>query len=100
MTEYQVATTDLFESWYSALDLSVANRVARSIDRMKDGNLGHYSPIRRFPGIYERRETYGGGIRIYFAWDGDTVIILLGGGNKSSQRRDIERAYQVWQSYH
>jgi putative addiction module killer protein len=66
---------------------------------MRDGNLGHHSPVRGFPDVHERRETYGGGIRIYFAWDGSTLIILLGGGNKSSQRRDIERAYQAWQSY-
>ena len=97
--QYQVRTTAQFEAWHRTLDQSIANRVARSIDRMRDGNLGHYSPIRGFPGVHERRETYGGGVRIYFAWDGPALIILLGGGDKSSQRRDIERAYQVWQSY-
>ncbi|MCY3691757.1 MAG: type II toxin-antitoxin system RelE/ParE family toxin [Chloroflexota bacterium] len=96
---YQLQTEAPFDSWYYGLDGSIRRRIAATLDRMASGNLGDYRPLRNAPGIYERRLTFGGGIRIYFAWDGPTLIILLGAGNKSSQLQDISAARSTWESY-
>ena len=50
-------------------------------------------------GVMERRVDFGPGYRIYFAWDGPMLIILLGGGDKSNQRNDIDRAKERWRNY-
>ena len=49
--------------------------------------------------VIERWVHFGPGYRLYFAWDGPTLIILLGGGDKSSQRNDITSARARWQDY-
>ena len=97
--QYQIKTEAPFVAWYRGLDPSIRRRIAATLERMESGNLGDYRPLRNAPGIYERRLTFGGGIRIYFAWDGPTLIILLGAGDKSSQRQDIEAAKATWQGY-
>lgn len=64
---------------------------------MSDGNTGD---IRHVGGaVIERRVHFGPGYRLYFAWDGPTLIILLGGGDKSDQRNDIANARARWQDY-
>ena len=92
LMKYEVRTAAQFDAWFDTLDNSLSRRIYDVIVRMRQGNLGDYRTLRNAPGIYERRLTFGGGIRMYFAWSGPTLIILLGGGNKSSQRRDIEMA--------
>ena len=64
---------------------------------MEDGNLGDVRGVGE--GVMERRVDFGPGYRIYFAWDGPTLVILLGGGDKSSQRDDIDRAKERWRDY-
>ena len=64
---------------------------------MADGNLGDVRGVGE--GVMERRVDFGPGYRIYFAWDGPTLVILLGGGDKSSQRDDIDRAKERWRDY-
>ena len=51
-------------------------------------------------GVRELRIPEGKGYRLYYAWDGDTVVILLCGGDKSTQERDIETAKRYWRQYH
>ena len=53
-----------------------------------------------FPLVRELRIPEGKGYRLYYAWDGDTVVILLCGGDKSTQERDIETAKRYWRQYH
>ena len=50
-------------------------------------------------GVFECRIDFGPGYRLYFAMDGDTLIVLLGGGTKKRQQRDIERAKNHWREY-
>ena len=64
---------------------------------MEQGNLGDVRSVGE--GVIERRADFGPGYRIYFAWDGPTLIILLGGGDKGSQRNDIARAKGRWREH-
>ena len=72
-------------------------RITRILDRMTEGNLGDSHGVGE--GVVERRIHFGPGYRIYFAWDGPTLIILLGGGDKSDQRDDIARAKENWRDH-
>ncbi|MDE2786608.1 MAG: hypothetical protein OXL37_08095 [Chloroflexota bacterium] len=64
---------------------------------MTEGNLGDSHSVGE--GVVERRIHFGPGYRIYFAWDGPTLIVLLGGGDKSDQNDDIARAKESWRDY-
>ena len=64
---------------------------------MENGNLGDVRSVGE--GVSERRIDFGPGYRMYFAWDGPTLILLLGGGDKSSQRRDIAGAKACWREH-
>lgn len=63
------------------------------------GNFGDAKIIQNAEGIWELRIDYGPGYRIYFGKDGKTVVILLIGGEKKSQNRDIRKAKQYWLEY-
>lgn len=65
--------------------------------RLERGNLGDAKSVG--DGVVERRITFGPGYRIYFGRDGATLVILLGGGNKQRQDRDIETAKRRWNDY-
>lgn len=86
-----------FYLWLEDLDQPVSHRIQRVIARMEAGNLGDVRNVG--DGVVERRVNFGPGYRIYFAWDGSTLIVLLGGGDKSDQSSDIVRARQRWQDY-
>ena len=64
---------------------------------MEAGNLANVRGVGR--GVLECRIDFGPGYRVYFGRDGDTLIILLGGGTIAGQQRDIEGARQLWQEY-
>lgn len=64
---------------------------------MKRGNLGDSKAVG--DGVLERRIDYGPGYRIYFGRDGDRVVVLLGGGTKKRQAKDIEDARARWSDY-
>ncbi len=84
--------------WLKKLsDLTTIARIRARIDRLEEGNLGNYKPLGT--GIFEFKFDFGSGYRVYFAVDGDEIILLLMGGDKSSQRRDIEKARQYWTDY-
>lgn len=68
-----------------------------AIERMKQGNFGDHKSVGA--GVVERRIDYGPGYRIYFGRDGETLVILLGGGTKKRQAQDIEFAKGCWKSY-
>lgn len=74
--------------------------IAQVNNRVRRLALGHYGDCKRVAkGVYELRIHYGPELRVYFAEQNQTIIILLLGGDKSSQRRDIKKAIAYWQEY-
>lgn len=90
----EIRKTDLFASWLDALrDIHARARVQARIERMATGNFGDMKAVGE--GVSELRIDYGPGYRIYFTKRGSQLIILLVGGDKSSQRRDIQTAQRL-----
>ena len=87
-----------FTEWYDSIrDEEVENRIGRRLDRIRDGNFGDYRSVGE--GVFELRFHFGPGYRIYFGEVGNTIVLLLCGGDKSSQARDIARAKRYWSIY-
>ena len=86
-----------FANWFGGLDATAAAKVTTAVRRME---LGHFSNVKGVgTGIFEYRIDFGPGYRVYFGKDGDTVVILLGGGTKKRQHRDIATAQERWEDY-
>lgn len=86
-----------YTQWlYSLRDKVLKNRIETREDRIRFGNYGDH---KRFLGIIELRLDFGKGYRIYCAEDGDKVVVLLIGGDKGSQYKDIQRALEYWRDY-
>jgi len=89
-----VVTTSTFDRWLSGLqDRAARARILARIDRMEDGNFGDFKPVGQ--GVSEMRIHHGPGYRIYFAQRGPEWVILLAGGDKSTQRADIKAALKL-----
>ena len=86
-----------FGRWFDDLDAGAAARVRMALARMEAGNLSNVRGVGS--GVLERRINVGPGYRVYFGRDGETLIVLLGGGTKARQQRDIEDAREFWQEY-
>ena len=92
----ELLQTQNFQRWLAGLrDLRARSRVLARIERLRSGNPGHIKPVRG--GLSELRIPYGPGYRVYMKRRGQTLVILLAGGDKSSQTRDIERAIALAQ---
>ena len=85
-----------YADWFQSLDPTAAAKISVVKIRMEQGNL---SNVKWFRGIGEFRIDWGSGYRIYVAKDGEKIIILLGGGTKKGQQKDIEQAVQLWENY-
>lgn len=102
MYEVRVYTTrdgkDMFAAWLHALrDVKVQRAVLRRRDRMAEGNFGDHKSCGG--GIWELRIDMGPGYRIYYALASLRVVLLLLGGDKTSQASDIARAKDCWQDW-
>lgn len=87
-----------FKDWYEDLDRSLQMRVEARLARISAfDNLGDHKNLK--DGIFELRFILHAGIRIYFGLEQDKIIILLIGGNKNSQTKDIEKAKYFWKIY-
>ena len=86
-----------FERWFSALDAAAAVKVSVGLARLGQGNLSNVKGVGE--GVLEYRIDWGPGYRVYFGRDGDVVVILLMGGTKQRQQRDIETAQALWGDY-
>jgi len=90
----EVLQTEEFQSWFAGLrDLKAADRIAVRIRRLSLGNPGDVKSVG--DGVSEMRVDHGPGYRIYFVQRGSEIFILLCGGDKHSQNRDIERAKKM-----
>lgn len=88
-----------FSDWETGLDKKMRAIVMKRLDRIKLSNFGDAKRIQSGNGIWELRIDHGPGYRIYFGKEENTVIILLTGGSKKSQTRDIAKAKQYWLKY-
>lgn len=88
--------TSPYAEWFGRLDAAAATKVTTATVRMEQGNL---SNVKWFRGIGEYRIDWGPGYRIYLVKDGLKIIVLLGGGTKKGQQKDIERALALWEDY-
>lgn len=90
----QVLKSDVFAKWLDGLkDRRAAARVIVRIERLALGNSGDIKPVGS--GVSELRIDYGPGYRLYLARKGSTVVILLCGGDKTTQQRDIAKAIKM-----
>ena len=88
---YSVIETESFAEWVDNIrDMPTRIRLRRRVNKAKLGNLGDIKAVG--DGIWEMREFFGPGWRMYYIQRGDVQIVMLGGGDKSSQERDIAAA--------
>ena len=86
-----------FEEWFASLNAQAAAKVAVALARLEQGNLSNAKGVGE--GVLEYRIDWGPGYRVYFGRDGDVLVILLTGGTKQRQQRDIETAKTSWTDY-
>jgi putative addiction module killer protein len=86
-----------FDRWFEGLDNNNQVRIVTALDRLERGNFS--TAKGGGCGAFELRLDFGPGYRIYFGKDGETLVILRGGGTKRRQQADIEAALTLWQEY-
>ncbi len=90
----KIYTTEAFDGWFASLrDKQSARRIQARIDRAEEGNFGDHKSVGE--GVSEMRIHHGPGFRVYFTLRGLEIVILLAGGDKSSQTKDIELAHDL-----
>jgi len=90
---YVVKTLPEFDAWLDGLkDRTTRLRLARRLDKAQRGNLGDVKPLGS--GVFEMREFFGSGWRMYYLQRGNVLIVMLGGGEKSTQKADIAAAFE------
>jgi putative addiction module killer protein len=89
-----IHATDLFLEWFAGLcDKQAMRRIQARIDRAEDGNFGDCEPVGE--GVSEMRIHHGPGYRVYFTQRSMEIVILLAGGDKSTQASDIKTALKL-----
>ena len=86
-----------YAKWFNRLNAPAAARVVTALVRMEHDNFSNTKRIGG--GVLECKIDFGPGYRIYFGRDGDSIVILLGGGTKNRQQNDIEAAKVLWKEY-
>ena len=86
-----------FQRWFSSLGSKAALKVRTVVAQMEAGNLGDHKSVGG--GVWERRINFEKGYRVYFAKDGNELVILFCGGTKARQQSDIDRAKGYWSEY-
>ncbi|MBR2124507.1 MAG: type II toxin-antitoxin system RelE/ParE family toxin [Acetobacter sp.] len=94
MTKYTIEQTDTFEQWFDDLrDKNARSRITKRLRRVEEGNFGDHKNLGG--GISELRFKNGPGYRLYYTERKGIIVILLVGGDKSTQSRDIEKAREL-----
>ena len=86
-----------YKVWFDGLNSQAAAKVATALTRLALGNFSNIKGVGS--GVFEVRIDFGPGYRVYFGKDGERLVILLGGGTKKGQSRDIRAAIANWQDY-
>lgn len=86
-----------YAEWFDTLPAQAAAKIAIQKLRLEQGNMSSVEGVGE--GVLEKKIDWGPGYRIYFGKDGDELILLLGGGTKKRQQRDIETAQERWKDY-
>jgi len=87
-----------FEEWLNELkDGALQRAIDARLARVEDGNFGDHKSVGE--GVFELRIPKGPGLRVYYGLDGPRVVVLIGGGDKSTQKKDILRAQQLFKEY-
>lgn len=86
-----------YGDWFNQLNADAANKVTTAVYRLELGNFSNVEPVGE--GVSEYKIDFGPGYRIYFGIAGNELIILLAGGSKKRQNKDIENAKKYWQQY-
>jgi putative addiction module killer protein len=96
---YRTATGVIpYRAWFDSLKDKLAKAHIRNhIDRAQDGNFGKHRSVGG--GVVELKIDFGPGYRVYLGQDGNDLIILLSGGDKSTQDKDVRLAQEYWQDY-
>lgn len=96
---YQTASgKQPFREWILSLPLITRAKLNTQINKLRNSDFTNYKRLKG-SSIYELRIHVDGGYRVYFGKDGEEIIVLLAGGDKSTQERDIKRAVKLWQDY-
>jgi putative addiction module killer protein len=91
---YSIKVLPEFTSWLNSLKDGVTRiRLARRLDKAQRGNLGDVKAVGE--GVFEMREHFGPGWRLYYVQQGQTLIVILAGGDKSTQSADIAKAIKL-----
>ena len=89
--DYKLRSTKQFDKWFARLkDSSVKIRVLARLDRVENGNFGDFAQVGT--GLFELRFFFGSGLRIYYTIQENRMVLLLAGGDKSTQSMDIKKA--------
>ena len=92
--KFKIKTTNIFDQWLSGLkDKMTVSRIMARIYRMEQGNMGDVKTVGQ--NLFEMRFFFSSGYRIYYTIKGKTVVLLLCGGDKSTQKNDIEKAKKI-----
>ncbi|MGI9169102.1 MAG: type II toxin-antitoxin system RelE/ParE family toxin [Caulobacteraceae bacterium] len=91
------ADRSAFGDWFGRLDARAAARITTALTRLGQGNFSNVAPVGE--GVSEHKIDFGPGYRIYFGREGREMIILLGGGTKKRQQRDIDAARSLWAEF-
>lgn len=97
VVEYLTLGVSPFAKWFSGLDARAAAKVTVALYRLEQGNVSNIKGVGK--GVSEYKIDFGPGYRIYFGQEGDELVILLGGGAKKTQEKDIQIARMLWAEY-
>ena len=93
----EIRKTEVYAKWIDGLrDIRARARILVRIERLAGGNPGDVRPVGE--GVSELRVDYGAGYRVYFKRQGNELIVLLAGGDKGSQSKDIRKALELAQN--
>ena len=95
---YEEDGKDIIKNWLKSLkDFKARDAINRVISRLLDGNFGDHKPCRN--GVWELRIDVGAGYRVYYSISGKEIILLLCGGSKSTQNKDIDKAVEYLKKF-